>query len=135
LPAGNKFVADSSVAGEYVYTASFGPILSYNISETNSIDLAVFYTTALGKSSFIDQVYAGLGWGYSVRDNLQLILEVAGYACIDHELCAGKLSIFPGVTYDITNNFSFAFGFQHDLIGKNESNSFGYFGAFTISFN
>ena len=135
LPAGNKFVEDSSLTNEYIYTASVGPVFSSNISENNSIDIALTYTTALGKSSFVDQVYAGLGWGYNVRDNLQLVLELAGYACINNELCSGKLSLFPGITYDIAENFSFAFGFQHDLIGKNEDNGFGYFGAFTISFN
>jgi len=135
LPAGNKFVEDSSLANEYVYTASIGPVFSYNISENNSIDLALTYTTSLGQSSFVDQVYAGLGWGYNVSDNLQLVLEVAGFACIDNELCSGKLSLFPGITYGIAENFSFAFGFQHDLIGKNEDKGFGYFGAFTISFN
>jgi hypothetical protein len=135
LPAGNKFVADSSLAGEYAYTTSLGPVLSYCISETNSIDIAIFYTTALGNSSFNDQIYGGLGWGYSVKDNLQLVLEVAGFACFNKELCSGKLSLFPGITYDITNNFSFAFGFQHDLFGKNEDNGFGYFGAFTITFD
>ncbi|MBK7632411.1 MAG: transporter [Ignavibacteriales bacterium] len=135
LPAGNKFIADSSIQNENFYTASFGPVLSYNIDENNSFDIAFVYTTALGKSNFTDQIYAGLGWGYSVIENLQLVFEVAGYACIDNEICSSKLSLYPGVTYDITQNFSFAFGFQHDLIGKNEEDGFGYFGAFTITFD
>lgn len=135
LPAGNKYVADSSIQNENFYTASFGPVLSYNINESNSFDLAFVYTTSLDKSSFTDQIYAGLGWGYNLREDLQLVMEIAGFACIDNEICSSKLSFFPGVTYDINNNLSFAFGFQHDIIGKNEQNGFGYFGAFTITFD
>lgn len=135
LPAGNRFVADSSISDEFIYKASFGPVISYNLSETNSIDIAVLYTTKLGSSNFSDQVYAGFGWGYLLRDDLQLIVEVAGFTCLNKENCSSKLSLFPGLTYDVSANFSFALGFQHDLIGKNEDNAFGYFGAFTISFN
>ena len=135
LPAGNKVLSDSEVRNELLYTATFGPVLSYNISDKSSIDFALSYTTAIGKVKFDDLFYGGIGWGYSFSEKLQAVLEVAGYACFDNELCSGKLSVFPGFTYDIIENFSFAYGFQYDFMGKNEDGGFGYFGAFTISFN
>lgn len=135
LPAGNKFVADSLAFFENIFTAAIGPVFTYNFSESSSLDFTFVFTSALGSKDFSDVLYGGIGWGYLIRDNLQFVAELAGYACLDKKICSGKLSLFPGITYDITENFSFALGFQHDLLGKNEENNFGYFGAFTISFN
>ena len=135
LPAGNKFVADSLLSTENAFSFSIGPVFSLNLSERNSFDITLVYTTNLESNILPDVFYGGIGWGYMLRENLQLVMEVAGYACVDNKICSGKLSLFPGITYDITDSFSFAFGIQHDLLGKNEENHFGYFGAFTISFN
>lgn len=135
LPAGNKFVADSLLNLENTFSFSVGPVFSFNLSENNSFDITLVYSTNFESNDVPDVFYGGIGWGYMLRENFQLVLEVAGYACIDNKICSDKLSLFPGVTYDITENFSFALGFQHDLLGKNEENHFGYFGAFTISFN
>ncbi|NWF90410.1 MAG: transporter [Ignavibacteriaceae bacterium] len=135
LPAGNRFLADSAITHEFIYKLSFGSIVTYNFSDDNSIDIAVIYTAPVGENDLSDQIYAGLGWGYLIQRNFQFIVEVAGYVCLDQEICSSKLSLFPGITYDVTDNFSFALGFQHDLIGKNEENAFGYFAAFTISIN
>lgn len=135
LPAGNKFVADSLLSIENTFSFSVGPVFSLNLTENNSLDITLVYTTNLESNALPDVFYSGIGWGYMLRENLQLVLEVAGYACVDNKICSGKLSLFPGITYDITESFSFAFGVQHDLVGKNEENHFGYFGAFTIFFN
>lgn len=134
LPAGNKFISDSSGESADPYQFIISPVVSFAITEKSSLDFSVAYTRSFTNDEHKNQYYFGLGYGYNVTDKLQLVTELGGFGCFHSELCSAEYFIAPGFTYDVSDSFSFTLGMQYDLTGKNHEQYSGYFAAFTFSF-
>jgi len=135
LPAGNKFIADSLHNADNYLTSSYGALGSVKLSEQSSIDMIFSFTRLHGENSFDKILTYGIGFGQWISEKFQFVAELNGFSTYNGRLHSGKLSFMPGVTYKISGQFLFVLGTQFDLMGKNEDKSYGYFSAFTISFN
>jgi len=135
LPAGNKFIADTLQDNDNHLTSSYGSIASLKLAESSSLDMILSYTRIHGVHPFNNILSYGIGAGKWFSEKFQGVVELNGFATWDGKLHSDKLSLTPGITYKISPILLFVFGTQVDLIGKNEDKDFGYFSAFTISFN
>lgn len=134
LPAGNKFVADTTADNNHHLISSYGTIASLKLTESSSVDMIFSYTRIHGVHPFNNILNYGVGIGNWFSEKLQGVIELNGFSTYNNELFSGKLSLTPGITYRISDQLLFVLGFQLDLKGKNEDKSFGYFSAFTITF-
>ncbi|MDP3683076.1 MAG: hypothetical protein Q8S01_04010 [Ignavibacteria bacterium] len=134
LPAGNKFLADTLTDKDHHLTSSFGSIASLKLVENSSLDFIFSYTRIHGVHQFNNILNYGAGVGYWLSEKFQGVIELNGFATYNGKLQSHKLSVSPGITYKTSDRLLFVFGFQVDLLGKNEDKGFGYFSAFTITF-
>ncbi len=135
LPAGNKFIADTLQDDDNNFTSSYGSIASLKLDKSSSLDIILAYTRIHGVHPFNNILSYDIGVGRWFSQKFQGVLELNGFVTWNGQLHSDKLSILPGFTYRISSLLLFVFGAQIDLIGKNEDKGYGYFSAFTMTFN
>ena len=135
LPAGNKFIADTLQDDNNNFTSSYGSIATLKLDKSSSLDIILSYTRIHGVHPFNNILSCGIGVGRWLSQKFQGVLELNGFVTWNGQLHSDKLSILPGITYRISSLLLFVLGAQFDLIGKNEDKGYGYFSAFTMTFN
>lgn len=134
LPAGNKFISDTTAISDHHFLSSYGSIASLKLTESSSLDMMFSYTRIHSAHLYSTILNYGVGIGNWFSEKIQCVLELNGYSTYNGTLHSGKISLTPGITYKVSDQLLFVLGFQLDLIGKNEFKNFGYFSAFTITF-
>jgi hypothetical protein len=131
IPAGNKFISDSSEDKESNSSGSIGCIVSFGAGEYSSLDAAVSFSHHTG-DRLNKRLWGGASYGLYVSQNLQLIGELGGFYSFDKNFSESKFNCAGGISFNATRRLIFVMGFQYDLIGRNTVRGAGYQTAFTM---
>lgn len=113
---------------------SAGTVSTFKVTDDTSIDLHLIFTRLL-KDEVNHHLHFAAGYGYFLKENLQVVLEVNGKKQINGENNIDKIMITPGITFDPAENFSVTAAVHLDVAGKNIEKGLAFFTGFTIWFD